>query len=88
MGPPYHNYGVEISSFNLFIMLYTCILKRAYFEFSARYSLWLLECSHDSSRCHITMFFNNSLAFPVILEEFDKQDGLRKVCNVVSNPLK
>lgn len=48
-----------------------------------RYALWLLECSHDSGRCHATMFFGLSFQFRVILEEFDNQDGLRKLYNVV-----
>lgn len=49
-----------------------------------RYGLWLLECSHDSGRCHATMFFGLTFQFKIILEEFDDQDGLRKLYNVVS----
>ncbi|PNF26674.1 DDB1- and CUL4-associated factor 1 [Cryptotermes secundus] len=49
-----------------------------------KYSLWLLECSHDSGRCHATMFFGLSFQFRAILVEFDAQDGLRKLYNVVS----
>ncbi|XP_049859557.1 DDB1- and CUL4-associated factor 1-like [Schistocerca gregaria] len=49
-----------------------------------RYSLWLLECSHDSGRCHATMFFGLSFQFRVILMEFDAQDGLRKLYNLIS----
>lgn len=48
------------------------------------YALWLLGCSHDSGRCHATMFFGLSFQFKVILDEFDAQDGLRKLYNVVS----
>ncbi|XP_057334525.1 DDB1- and CUL4-associated factor 1 isoform X2 [Microplitis mediator] len=48
------------------------------------YALWLLERSHDSGRCHATMFFGCSFPFKVILEEFDAQDGLRKLFNVIS----
>lgn len=48
-----------------------------------RYALWLLECSHDSSRCHATMFFSYSFHFRVIQEIFDNHDGLRKLFNVV-----
>lgn len=46
--------------------------------------MWLLECSHDSGRCHATMFFGLSFHFQVILNEFDEADGLRKMYNVVS----
>lgn len=49
-----------------------------------KYSLWLLECSHDSGRCHATMFFGLSFQFRGILAEFDAQDGLRKLYNVIS----
>lgn len=46
--------------------------------------MWLLECSHDSGRCHATMFFGLTFQFRVILDEFDEQDGLRKLHNLVS----
>ncbi|KAK3101991.1 hypothetical protein FSP39_007955 [Pinctada imbricata] len=48
------------------------------------YTLWLLECSHDSSRCHAALFFSQSFSFRVILDLFDKQDGLRRLLNVIS----
>ncbi|KAG1680062.1 DDB1- and CUL4-associated factor 1 [Nymphon striatum] len=48
------------------------------------YVLWLLECSHESSRCHATMFFGLTFPFKVIHELFDEQDGLRKLVNVIS----
>lgn len=51
-----------------------------------RYALWLLGCSHDSGRCHATMFFGLAFQFKIILDEFDNQDGLRKLYNVVSIP--
>ena len=47
------------------------------------YVLWLLECSHESGRCHATMFFSMAFPFRVVLELFDMQDGLRKLFNVV-----
>ncbi|RWS31137.1 protein VPRBP-like isoform X3 [Leptotrombidium deliense] len=47
------------------------------------YVLWCLECSHDSSRCHATMFFSLTFAFRKILDLFDSQDGLRKIMNVL-----
>ncbi|XP_046399943.1 DDB1- and CUL4-associated factor 1 [Ischnura elegans] len=61
-----------------------CLLPRHIVADLVRYSLWLLECSHDSGRCHATMFFGLSFQFRIILEEFDAQDGLRKLYNVVS----
>lgn len=46
--------------------------------------MWLLERSHDSSRCHATMFFGLAFPFRSLLELFDQQDGLRKLLNVMS----
>ncbi len=48
------------------------------------YALGLLGCNHDSGRCHATMFFGLSYQFKVMLDEFDKQDGLRQLYNVIS----
>lgn len=48
------------------------------------YSLGLLGCNHDSGRCHATMFFGLSFQFKVMLDEFDKHDGLRHLYNVIS----
>ncbi|XP_075228537.1 lisH and WD40 domain-containing protein mahjong isoform X6 [Lycorma delicatula] len=61
-----------------------CLLPQHILSDLVRYSLWLLECSHDSGRCHATMFFGLSFQFRIILEEFDVQDGLRKLYNVMS----
>lgn len=61
-----------------------CLLPQHTISDLVTYALWLLECSHDSGRCHATMFFGLSFQFRVILEEFDNQDGLRKLYNVVS----
>ncbi|CAB0012642.1 unnamed protein product [Nesidiocoris tenuis] len=61
-----------------------CLLPQHVLSDLVRYALWLLECSHDSGRCHATMFFGLSFQFQVILEEFDAQDGLRKLYNVIS----
>ncbi|XP_013146562.1 PREDICTED: protein mahjong isoform X2 [Papilio polytes] len=61
-----------------------CLLPRATLADLVQYALWLLECSHDSGRCHATMFFGLSFQFRVILEEFDNQDGLRKLYNLIS----
>lgn len=48
------------------------------------YALGLLGCNHDSGRCHATMFFGLSFQFKIMLDEFDKQDGLRRLYNVIS----
>lgn len=48
------------------------------------YVLWLLGSAHDSGRCHATMFLSVCLQFKVILDEFDRQDGFRKLYNVIS----
>ncbi|XP_073974899.1 lisH and WD40 domain-containing protein mahjong [Rhodnius prolixus] len=61
-----------------------CVLPHHVLSNLVRYALWLLECSHDSGRCHATMFFGLSFQFRIILEEFDAQDGLRKLYNVIS----
>jgi len=60
-----------------------CLLPKHVISDLVTYALWLLERSHDSGRCHATMFFGFSFPFKVILEEFDAQDGLRKLFNVV-----
>ncbi|XP_058802431.1 protein mahjong isoform X2 [Phymastichus coffea] len=61
-----------------------CLLPKHIISDLVTYALWLLERSHDSGRCHATMFFGFSFPFKVILEEFDAQDGLRKLYNVIS----
>ncbi|XP_039287323.1 DDB1- and CUL4-associated factor 1 [Nilaparvata lugens] len=61
-----------------------CLLPQHILSDLVRYALWLLECSHDSGRCHATMFFGVSFQFRIILEEFDAQDGLRKLYNLMS----
>ncbi|KAK0076783.1 hypothetical protein PV325_004862 [Microctonus aethiopoides] len=61
-----------------------CLLPKIIIADLVTYALWLLERSHDSGRCHATMFFGFSFPFKVILDEFDAQDGLRKLFNVIS----
>ncbi|OXU21314.1 hypothetical protein TSAR_001940 [Trichomalopsis sarcophagae] len=61
-----------------------CLLPKHIITDLVTYALWLLERSHDSGRCHATMFFGFSFPFKVILDEFDAQDGLRKLFNVIS----
>jgi len=38
-----------------------------------KYATWLLECSHESSRCHAALFFSISFQFRVILRLFDQK---------------
>ncbi|XP_055715205.1 protein mahjong isoform X2 [Phlebotomus papatasi] len=61
-----------------------CLMPPKLISELVTYALWLLGCSHDSGRCHATMFFGLSFQFKVILDEFDSQDGLRKLYNVIS----
>lgn len=61
-----------------------CLLPQSVVRDLVKYALWLLECSHDSGRCHATMFFGLTFQFRTILSEFDEQDGLRKLYNVIS----
>lgn len=49
------------------------------------YALWLLECSHESGRCYILMFFSHAFSYKVILNLFDRRDGFRRLVNVVSS---
>lgn len=48
------------------------------------YVLGLLNCVHDSGRCHATMFLGFCFQFKIMLDEFDKQDGLRQLYNIIS----
>ncbi|KAH1001652.1 hypothetical protein HUJ04_005640 [Dendroctonus ponderosae] len=61
-----------------------CVLPKEIVNSLVSYALWLLECSHDSGRCQAIMFFGLTFQFKVILDEFDAQDGLRKLHNVIS----
>ncbi|KAF5284193.1 hypothetical protein FQR65_LT00193 [Abscondita terminalis] len=61
-----------------------CLLPDYVISNLVKYTLWLLECSHDSGRCHAIMFFGSTFQFRVILDEFDEQDGLRKLHNVIA----
>ncbi|KAH8252480.1 hypothetical protein KR032_000207, partial [Drosophila birchii] len=61
-----------------------CTMQRPLISELVRYALWILGRCHDSSKCHATMFFSLSFQFKVILDEFDAQDGLRKLYNVIS----
>ncbi|XP_067627313.1 protein mahjong isoform X2 [Eurosta solidaginis] len=61
-----------------------CSMPRSVIVELVHYALWLMERSYDSGVCHATMFFGLSFQFKVILDEFDSQDGLRKLYNVIS----
>lgn len=60
-----------------------CLFPRHLLNEMVSYALWLLECSHISSRCNATMFLGLTFSFRVILDLFDSKDGLRKLLNVV-----
>lgn len=77
-------------SINLYYLAYCeeameriCSMSRNMIAELVHYALWLMERSYDSGVCHATMFFGLSFQFKVILDEFDAQDGLRKLYNVV-----
>ncbi|KAI3356904.1 hypothetical protein L3Q82_003551 [Scortum barcoo] len=61
-----------------------CMLPHSVLSDVVGYTLWLLECSHASGCCHATMFFSISFSFRAVLELFDKQDGLRRLVNLIS----
>lgn len=61
-----------------------CQMPQRFVADVVEYAMWLLGSSHDSGRCHATMFFGLAFQFKVILDEFDRQDGLRKLYNVIS----
>lgn len=61
-----------------------CSMPQKFVSDVVNYALWLLGCFHDSGRCHATMFFGLAFQFKVVLDEFDSQDGLRKLYNVIS----
>lgn len=60
-----------------------CMLPPSILSDVVGYTLWLLECSHVSGCCHATMFFSISFSFRAVLELFDRQDGLRRLVNLV-----
>uniref|UniRef100_H3DKK3 DDB1- and CUL4-associated factor 1 n=1 Tax=Tetraodon nigroviridis TaxID=99883 RepID=H3DKK3_TETNG len=71
-------------AYNQDAMERVCMLPHAILSDVVGYTLWLLECSHASGCCHATMFFSISFSFRAVLELFDKQDGLRRLVNLIS----
>lgn len=61
-----------------------CLMSPKLIKELVSYELSLLGCTHDSGRCHATMFFGLSFQFKIMLTEFDAQDGLRKLVNVIA----
>ncbi|XP_076077249.1 DDB1- and CUL4-associated factor 1-like [Mytilus galloprovincialis] len=61
-----------------------CLFPEHILSKIVNYILWLLECSHNSSRSHAAMFLGQAFTFRVILDLFDKKDGLRRLVNVIS----
>lgn len=61
-----------------------CLMSQSIIPEVVSYGLWLLSSAHDSGRCHAIMFFGLTFQFKLFLDEFDRQDGLRKLFNVVS----
>ncbi|XP_010874181.3 DDB1- and CUL4-associated factor 1 isoform X2 [Esox lucius] len=71
-------------AYNQDAMERVCMLPHSILSDVVSYTLWLLECSHASGCCHATMFFNISFSFRAVLELFDRQDGLRRLVNLIS----
>ncbi|XP_077571091.1 ddb1 and cul4 associated factor 1 [Stigmatopora nigra] len=71
-------------AYNQDAMERVCMLPHSVLSDVVGYTLWLLECSHASGCCHATMFFSISFSLRAVLELFDKQDGLRRLVNLIS----
>uniref|UniRef100_A0A671X6U8 DDB1- and CUL4-associated factor 1 n=1 Tax=Sparus aurata TaxID=8175 RepID=A0A671X6U8_SPAAU len=61
-----------------------CTLQDGVLSDMVAYALWLLESSHAAGVCHATMFFSISFSFRAVLQLFDRQDGLRRLVNLIS----
>ncbi|XP_029455415.1 DDB1- and CUL4-associated factor 1 isoform X4 [Rhinatrema bivittatum] len=71
-------------SYNQDAMERVCMHPHKVLSDVVNYTLWLMECSHASGCCHATMFFSICFSFRAVLELFDKQDGLRRLVNLIS----
>ncbi|XP_056129384.1 DDB1- and CUL4-associated factor 1-like [Lampris incognitus] len=71
-------------AYNQDAMERVCMLSDSVLSDMVSYALWLLESSHASGCCHATMFFSISFSCRAVLQLFDKQDGLRRLVNLIS----
>ncbi|CAK8675992.1 unnamed protein product [Clavelina lepadiformis] len=71
-------------AYNQDAMERVCQLPNKVLNDLVKYAVWLLECSHDSGRCHAALFFYISFQFPIILKLFDQKNGLRCLLNILS----
>uniref|UniRef100_A0A7N8XXC0 DDB1- and CUL4-associated factor 1 n=1 Tax=Mastacembelus armatus TaxID=205130 RepID=A0A7N8XXC0_9TELE len=71
-------------AYNQDAMERVCMLPDSVLSNMVSYALWLLESSHASGVCNATMFFSISFSFRVVLQLFDRQDGLRRLVNLIS----
>ncbi|XP_074598714.1 lisH and WD40 domain-containing protein mahjong isoform X2 [Brevipalpus obovatus] len=60
-----------------------CTFPRHLLSDMVSYALWLLECSHTSSRCNATFFLGLTFQFRIVLDIFDSKDGLRRLLNAI-----
>ena len=61
-----------------------CLLPPSVLENLINYSLWLVECSHDSSRQFAIMFSYLSFSFKILLDIFDEKNGMRTIYNTIN----
>uniref|UniRef100_A0A3Q2Q8K8 DDB1- and CUL4-associated factor 1 n=1 Tax=Fundulus heteroclitus TaxID=8078 RepID=A0A3Q2Q8K8_FUNHE len=71
-------------AYNQDAMERVCMFTDGVLSDMVSYALWLLESSHASGICHATMFFSVSFSFRVVLQLFDRLDGLRRLVNLIS----
>nr|CAB3267619.1 protein VPRBP [Phallusia mammillata] len=71
-------------AYNLDAMERVCQLPNKILNSLVKYATWLLECSHESGRCHAALFFSTAFQFKVILRLFDQHNGLRYLLNIIS----
>ncbi|XP_028303285.1 DDB1- and CUL4-associated factor 1-like isoform X2 [Gouania willdenowi] len=71
-------------AYNQDAMERVCALPDDVLSHTVSYALWLLESSHSTGVCHATMFFSVCFPFRAVLLLFDRQDGLRRLVNLIS----
>ena len=62
-----------------------CLLEDFIIQQLIRYALNLLECPYKSGRCYAVMFLGDSFQYRIMLEQFDGQDGFRRIYNMIRN---